>query len=135
MKDRARIIKLVSFLMLVAVVFGAMGAHWLKMKITQQQLESFQTGIEYQIYHSIAILLISFIPYNILNSNKIVLVTWIFILGIVLFSGSIYLLAIRDLIGLGKLVSFLGPITPIGGLFFISGWIYLFFSVKSNVSS
>ena len=119
-----------SLFMVVAVVLGAMGAHWLREKITMQQLESFHKGVEYQIYHSIALLFLSLIPTDRIKTDRLNKIFWLFVLGIIFFSGSIYLLAIRDLIGIQKAVVVLGPMTPVGGLFFISGWILLFFSIK-----
>jgi uncharacterized membrane protein YgdD (TMEM256/DUF423 family) len=128
---RILLIKIASLSMLFAVVLGAMGAHWLKQKITFEQLQSFHTGVEYQIYHSLALLFLSIIPVNMLNEKVINKIFFVFILGIVLFSGSIYLLAIRNIIHLESSVKILGPITPIGGLCFITGWILLFSSIKN----
>ena len=105
-----------------AVIFGAFGAHLLKKKLTQDKLQSFETGVKYQMYHSIVLLVLSF------NSNAISSATyWCFTIGIVLFSFSIYGLVLSD--AKGRKFRFLGPITPIGGLLLIIGWLLLLISV------
>lgn len=107
---------------LLAVILGAMGAHALKSELSIDQLESFRTGVRYQIYHAIMLFIIA--NRNNANSKLLNTVSTLFIIGIILFSFSIYLLSTRSITGIEEL-SFLGPITPIGGLFLISGWIML----------
>lgn len=109
---------------LLAVILGAMGAHALKSELSIDQLESFQTGVRYQIYHAIMLFIIA--NRNNANSKLLNTVSTLFIIGIILFSFSIYLLSTRSITGIEGL-SVLGPITPIGGLFLISGWIVLLF--------
>ncbi|NBG65800.1 DUF423 domain-containing protein [Acidiluteibacter ferrifornacis] len=109
---------------LLAVILGAMGAHALKSELSIDQLESFQTGVRYQIYHAIMLFIIA--NRNNANSKLLNTVSTLFIIGIILFSFSIYLLSTRSITGIEGL-SILGPITPIGGLFLISGWIMLLF--------
>ncbi len=109
----------------LAVIFGAFGAHTLKRKISQDQLSSFETGIKYQMYHAIVLILIGIIfPFHELSQ---IIMVWCFIVGIILFSFSIYLLILSSLQG-RKLV-FLGPITPLGGLLLIIGWILLTYNL------
>jgi uncharacterized membrane protein YgdD (TMEM256/DUF423 family) len=119
-------IKVAILFCLSAVILGAFGAHALKEVLSESQLNSFQTGIRYQFFHGLAILIIS------LNSkqftDRLSNIIKIMSAGIILFSFSIYLLNIQDLIGFS--MSYLGPITPIGGLLLITSWIGLFFSVK-----
>jgi uncharacterized membrane protein YgdD (TMEM256/DUF423 family) len=119
-------IKIAILFCLSAVILGAFGAHALKEVLSESQLNSFQTGIRYQFFHGLAILIIS------LNSkqftDRLSNIIKIMSAGIILFSFSIYLLNIQDLIGFS--MSYLGPITPIGGLLLITSWIGLFFSVK-----
>ncbi len=121
-------IRISIFFALTAVVFGALGAHYLKDIITSIQLTSFETGVKYQFFHALAILLIS------LNKDKFntrVKKSLFFLsLGTLFFSFSIYLLALKDLL----LISFqyLGLITPIGGLLLIIGWFLLFFCLKKK---
>ena len=112
----------------MAVALGAMGAHYLKQLleagyITSANLQAFETGVKYQIYHTIALLIIGLLSEKF-NSKTLQKAGFCFMIGIVLFSGSLYLLSTASLIGLTK-THWLGPITPIGGLFFIIGWILL----------
>ncbi|ULC60461.1 DUF423 domain-containing protein [Flaviramulus sp. BrNp1-15] len=103
---------------LLAIIFGAFGAHALKKTLTTDQLKSFETGVKYQMYHAIVLLVLGF------HSQFSTSVTyWAFTLGILLFSFSIYGLVLSD--SKGKKFKFLGPITPIGGLFFVLGWIFI----------
>ncbi|CAL2088777.1 DUF423 domain-containing protein [Tenacibaculum sp. 190524A02b] len=107
---------------MLAVVFGAFGAHALKKVLTDEQLKSFETGVKYQMYHAIVLLVVGF---NLKQFNT--LLGWSFIVGIFLFSFSIYGLVLSD--AKGKKLRFLGPITPLGGLLLIIGWILLLVEV------
>ncbi|WP_158840765.1 DUF423 domain-containing protein [Polaribacter sp. L3A8] len=103
---------------LTAVVFGAFGAHLLKKKLSTDQLQSFETGVKYQMYHAIVLLVLGFqLNQQLTLDNYIV---YFFIIGILLFSFSIYGLVISS--ANNKKLSFLGPITPLGGLCLILGW-------------
>lgn len=119
-------IKMAILFCLSAVILGAFGAHALKEVLSESQLSSFQTGIRYQFFHGLAILILS------LNSkqftDRLSSIIKIMSAGIILFSFSIYLLNIQDLVGFS--MSYLGPITPIGGLLLITSWTGLFFSIK-----
>ena len=119
-------IKIAILFCLSAVILGAFGAHSLKEVLSENQLSSFQTGVRYQFFHGLAILILSF------NMNyftkRLSSIIKIMSAGIILFSFSIYLLNIQDLVGFS--MSYLGPITPIGGLLLITSWIGLFFIVK-----
>ncbi len=120
----------------IGVALGAMAAHFLKSKvemglITEANLQAFETATRYQIYHSLALLILALLVDKI-HSKLISKVGYCFMAGIVLFSGSLYLLTTANLIGLSD-VRWLGPITPIGGLFFIVGWLLLAFAgMKKN---
>lgn len=120
----------------IGVALGAMAAHFLKAKvemglITEADLQAFETAARYQIYHSLALLILALLVDKI-HSKLISKVGYCFMAGIVLFSGSLYLLTTANLIGLSD-VRWLGPITPIGGLFFIVGWLLLAFAgMKKN---
>lgn len=105
----------------LAVITGAFGAHALKSKLEPAQLEVWHTAVQYQFYHVFALLFLSVI--NVEN-NLVIWSYYFFTIGILLFSGSVYLLATRSLSG-WDWVRFLGPVTPIGGLLFICGWITL----------
>ena len=119
-------IKIAILFCLSAVILGAFGAHALKEMLSESQLSSFQTGVRYQFFHGLTILILSF------NMNyftkKLSSIIKIMSVGIILFSFSIYLLNIQDLVGFS--MSYLGPITPIGGLLLITSWTLLFFSIK-----
>jgi uncharacterized membrane protein YgdD (TMEM256/DUF423 family) len=101
-----------------SVIFGAFGAHLLKKKLTTDQLQSFEIGVKYQMYHAVVLLVLGFnLDTNTSIDNYIV---YTFIIGIVLFSFSIYGLVILS--AMNKKLKFLGPITPLGGLFLVLGW-------------
>jgi uncharacterized membrane protein YgdD (TMEM256/DUF423 family) len=106
----------------LAVITGAFGAHALKSKLEPAQLDVWHTAVQYQFYHVFALLFLSTL--NPLNNNLLEWSYYLFTFGIILFSGSLYLLATRTATG-WEWVKFLGPITPLGGLFFILGWITL----------
>ena len=109
----------------LAVIFGAFGAHALKKLLNQEQLKSFETGVKYQMYHAIVLLLVGF-NFNLETASEKYMV-YSFIVGILLFSFSIYGLVISS--AKNKKLRFLGPITPLGGLFLIIGWCLLFYSI------
>lgn len=124
-----RIILTAASFGVIAVILGAFGAHGLKSIITENQLEIWQKGVEYQFYHTFAILYLSnFARYK----NKLIALSFsFFTIGIILFSGSLYFLAIKDAYSL-SFARFLGPITPIGGLCFIIGWVCLFLAALKD---
>lgn len=105
-------------------MLGAFGAHALKSKITSDQLQVFETGVRYQFYHSLALLVVGLISLKF-EHGGIRMAAWLFMAGIVLFSGSLYLLSNREWLGIEGWKSILGPVTPLGGLCFIAGWISL----------
>ena len=100
----------------VGVVLGAFGAHALKERFTADQLASWQTAVQYHLLHAVALLALGL--YASLSGRSVQLPAWLFSLGIVLFSGSIYLLLLTG-------QRWLGPITPIGGMCMIAGWLSL----------
>lgn len=107
-----------SFYGLTAVIFGAFGAHLLKKKLTTDQLNSFETGVKYQMYHAIILLIMGF---QLSSNNSLdTYIIYAFILGTFLFSFSIYGLVISS--AMDKKLKILGPITPLGGLFLVLGW-------------
>ena len=109
----------------LAVVFGAFGAHALKKILSDEQLKSFETGIKYQMYHAIVLLVVGF---NVnLETAAEKYIVYSFMLGVLLFSFSIYGLVISS--AKNKKLTFLGPITPLGGFFLIIGWGLLFYSI------
>ncbi|HRI26434.1 MAG TPA: DUF423 domain-containing protein [Chitinophagales bacterium] len=114
----------------VAVVLGAFGAHGLKAKITPDQLQVFETGVKYLFYHAIALLATGFL-YQKLPHTTTLYAGYAFIGGIVLFSGSLFLLSNKDWLGIAGW-RWLGPITPLGGVMFITGWLMLAYSIWKN---
>jgi len=112
-----------AIFIVLAIILGAFGAHGLKDVLTDDQSKSFETGVRYQTYHGIALLVLGF---NASKIKSIDTILYLIIAGVVIFSGSIYLLATQDIIGVS--MNFSGPITPLGGLLMISAWIV--FSVR-----
>lgn len=109
---------------LLAVIFGAFGAHALKKKLTPDLLQSFETGVRYQMYHAIVLLVLS---YNFGFARPLEhYIVHCFIIGTFLFSFSIYGLCLSA--ANGKKLRFLGPVTPIGGLLLVIGWALLLYS-------
>jgi len=102
----------------VAIILGAFGAHALKEVLSVERLTSFETGVRYQVYHGLALLILglnaSKIPFNMKWTINLIFT------GVLLFSVSIYCLAMQDALGIN--LKFLGPITPIGGVLMIVGW-------------
>ncbi len=107
----------------LAVIFGAFGAHALKVRIHSDELATWNTGVQYHFYHTFALLFLA--TFARFKNNIINFASYCFNVGIILFSGSLYLIATESLFGV-NFSTFLGPITPIGGVLFILGWISLF---------
>ncbi len=117
-------LRLSGFLGAVAVGIGAFGAHGLKPHLTPYQLDIFEKGVQYQFYHALALLGVALLlGQNAAAAKTLNRVGWLFGLGCLFFSGSLYLLACRDLLPFP--VGWAGPITPIGGLCFLAGWVLL----------
>jgi uncharacterized membrane protein YgdD (TMEM256/DUF423 family) len=114
-----------SALMAVGVVLGALGAHALEGRLDPGQIDSFKTGVRYQVWHTLAVFIVQLIPEKALSQKVKNTVSALFILGIVFFSLSIYILSTRPIFGMEGSMGFLGPVTPIGGLILIISWIYL----------
>ena len=107
----------------LSVAIGAFGAHALKGKFAEEKYEqTFETGVRYQMYHSFAIFFVGLLIGQLGEQQLLELATYLFVAGIVLFSGSLYTLAVT---GIRKL----GAITPIGGVFFLAGWICVLLAV------
>lgn len=106
---------------LLAVALGAFGAHGLKPVLTPLQQATFETAVKYQFIHTLAMLAcaLAFRQFGIAAFAR---AAWFFAGGILLFSGSLYLISLKQLLGIHSW-SFLGPVTPVGGLLFITGWI------------
>lgn len=126
-----KIILTAIFLGLTAIILGAFGAHALKKVLTEAQLQSFEVGVRYQMYHALFLLFIG--VFTFLNEKERLIIFWLTISGVLFFSGSIYLLATNGITNLKT--KWLGPITPIGGLLLISAWSYLFYSILCKKST
>ena len=116
-----------AILICFGIVIGAFGAHGLKEILNSSELASFEVGVRYQIYHGLAMLILG------LNTKKIGLDSyciWGFSIGTILFSFSIYLLSADRALGLD--LSFIGPITPIGGGILIVSWFYLIVQIAKS---
>lgn len=112
--------------MALGVILGAFGAHGLKRLISPEMVVVFQTGVQYQIYHALGLLMIALllIPYP--QAKGLRTGGWIMLAGIILFSGSLYLLALTGM-------PVWGPITPVGGACFIIAWIWIFWAVLKEI--
>ena len=114
-------VSIILFLGMIAVILGALGSHALKEVLSPEQLESFTIGVRYQMTHVLLLMVVLLTSY--FNEDVKQTSFWLTIIGILLFSGSIYLLNLQELLGVK--LSFLGPVTPIGGLFLITNWGFL----------
>ena len=103
---------------ILAVILGAFGAHALKKVLDLQQLNTFETGVRYQMYHALFLLFLGLVPGIAERKKKAIF--YLVVVGVVLFSGSIYLLATNNLTSFNFNV--IGFVTPIGGLLLIIGW-------------
>jgi uncharacterized membrane protein YgdD (TMEM256/DUF423 family) len=100
---------------LFGVALGAFGAHALRSRLSADMLAIFETAVRYQMYHTFAVLLVAAAIGHIGNARLPVIAGWAFVAGIILFSGSLYVLALTN-------IRILGAITPIGGMLFLIGW-------------
>ena len=121
-------IRLAALFGLTAVILGAFGAHALKLLLSAEMLQVYHTGVEYQFYHAIALLLVALL-YQHYPSSLLNRAAFFFTIGILLFSGSLYILSLKELLAFLPLKIF-GLVTPIGGVFFILGWLSLLVSSK-----
>lgn len=114
---------------LLSIIFGAFGAHALKKTLMAEQLAAFETGVKYQMYHALVLLILGF---NLnLDTPLERYMIYCFIIGTFLFSFSIYGLTLSA--AKGKKLKFLGPVTPIGGLILTAGWALLLYSFIQNI--
>jgi len=109
-----------SMVVATAVMLGAFGAHGLKDVLSDSQMKVYQTAVQYHFYHGLGLMLVGLVMVNFLGvvSAGLRWVPWLLLVGVVLFSGSLYALVLLDL-------RWLGVVTPFGGLSFIAGWVLL----------
>ena len=120
-----------SILMFLGVLFGALGSHALKARLTPDALQSYMIAIRYLLFHGLAILALAGLPY--LDEMAKGRVALMLVIGILVFSGSIIALSTRAIHQLQ--VSWLGPVTPLGGLLLLAGWGYLIFLLGKQLSA
>lgn len=106
-----------AFLGATGVILGAFAAHGLKSRLSENLLSAFETGVTYQFYHTLALLALA-LWLKQSSSTWLVVSGYLWLVGVVLFCGSLYALALTG-------NKWFGPVTPLGGLFFIAGWISL----------
>jgi uncharacterized membrane protein YgdD (TMEM256/DUF423 family) len=118
---------------LIGVILGAFGTHLFKPLLPVDLFSGFQTATHYQLFHVMAILLVGIMSRHYKN-RKMQLAGYFFITGVVLFSGSIYARVLLELLELGKPFA-LALITPVGGVFLMLGWLFMFLSVPSALQA
>lgn len=122
-----------SILGALSVILGAFGAHALKQIVPPDSVATFETGVRYQFYHTFALFAVA-ILFQAFPGKWLLWSGWLFVIGIVLFSGSLYLLtALKGTNTVG--LKGIGIITPFGGLFFIAGWVCLLVGIIAGTSS
>ena len=118
-------LRLIAISGALSVMFGAFGAHGLEDRLSASYLDTFNTAVRYQILHSLALLGIICLPDHLVKLRTLHWVAISFAVGVLLFSGSLYLLVLFD-------IPSLGMITPIGGASLILGWVLLLLSVRRH---
>jgi uncharacterized membrane protein YgdD (TMEM256/DUF423 family) len=112
----------------LSVAFGAFGAHVLASHLSSQMMGVFDIGTQYQMYHALALLAVGILTQRKLGGRLVVAAGWLFTVGIVLFSGSLYVLSMTD-------AKALGVLTPVGGLCLLAGWVFLAVGLWKGVRS
>ncbi|HWJ77065.1 MAG TPA: DUF423 domain-containing protein [Niallia sp.] len=107
---------------LLSVALGAFGAHGLEGKIPEKYLETWKTGVTYQMFHSTGLIIIGFLLGKFPESSLLNWAGWLMFVGIILFAGSLYILAVTQ-------IKVLGAITPLGGVAFITAWLLVIIAV------
>jgi uncharacterized membrane protein YgdD (TMEM256/DUF423 family) len=113
---------------ILAIILGAFGAHGLKQFLSIEQLSSFEVGVKYLMFHALFLLFVS--NTNFVAENEKKMVFYLTLFGTLFFSGSIFLLTTKNVIGID--FKFLGPVTPIGGLLLIAAWFWLFIKILTK---
>lgn len=121
-----------SFLLLaIAVLMGAFGAHTLRDELSPDQLEAWKTAVFYHFIHALGMVLVSLMQAQKVLHSRVRIALQLLFAGIMLFSGSLYLLSTKDLLGIASW-AWLGPLTPLGGICFVAAWLMCVFSVARN---
>lgn len=116
-----------SLFMVISVVLGALASHALERIISMEAIRSFEVGVRYMLYHGLALLILSMINYPSKVHQKRVF--FLIVLGVLLFSGSIFLLSLKAVIPFS--VQFVGPVTPVGGICLIIAWLLNIQAIRS----
>lgn len=125
MKINSTFVTIGSLCALLSVAIGAFGAHGLEGRLTADMMENYQTGVQYQMMHSLGLLVVGLLSGFMPESGHLRRAGWSMLIGIIVFSGSLYVLSIT---GITKL----GMITPIGGVAFIFGWLSLILAARKK---
>ncbi len=120
-----KITSVAALMGITAIILGAFGAHALKKQLSVEQLESFETGVKYQMYHALFFLFLGINTF--LNAKVKKTVFQLVVFGVFIFSGSIYLLTTKAITGVD--FKFIGIVTPIGGVLLMMAWSFLFWNV------
>ena len=110
----------------LVVMLGAFGAHGLKARMTAEMLAVYQTGVHYHLFHALGLLAVGLVATQIADSVYLKWAGWLMLVGIILFSGSLYVLSLSGL-------RWLGMVTPFGGLAFITAWIVFVIAIAKSV--
>ena len=110
----------------LVVMLGAFGAHGLKARMTVEMLAVYQTGVHYHLFHALGLLAVGIVALHIVDSVYLKWAGWLMLAGIILFSGSLYVLSVSGL-------RWLGMVTPFGGLAFIAAWIVFVIAIAKSV--
>jgi uncharacterized membrane protein YgdD (TMEM256/DUF423 family) len=110
----------------LVVMLGAFGAHGLKARMTAEMLAVYQTGVHYHLFHALGLLAVGIVALHIVDSVYLKWAGWLMLAGIILFSGSLYVLSLSGL-------RWLGMVTPFGGLAFIAAWIVFVIAIAKSV--
>lgn len=121
----AKLLTAASFFGMIGVSFGAFGAHFLKSRIDANELDILKTGVIYLFIHTLIILIVILLAKTDLHSRLLKSSGLLFAIGVILFSGSLFIIATKSITGFQ--IGYFGIITPVGGLCFITGWILLLF--------
>ena len=119
-----------SIFMFLGVLFGALGSHALKARLTPDALQSYMIAIRYMLFHGLAILALVSLPF--LDEVSKGRIAFLLVAGVIVFSGSIMVLSTKAMHQLN--VSWLGPVTPLGGLLLLAGWGYLIFLLGKQLT-
>ena len=110
----------------LAVALGAFGAHGLEGKITEKYLKTWNTGVTYQMFHAMGLFVIAFLTAKLPQTSLLTVAGWSMFIGIILFSGSLYVLSISG-------IKVLGAITPLGGVAFLLSWVLIGYAAVKHL--